>query len=143
MPAFKPRHIIPRGAKLEREMSVTVKPKARPFDNKTSCPPCPPVTVDMSLVKMPDNTRRVIASSPDGDVVGGLDIPIEPGKPPDEKKWAVGLTASVTSGMGFGVFVDRDMGPFRVGAEVNNIYSTNQGVRLGGIQAVIKAGIRF
>ena len=39
------------------------------------CPEPEAITIDLSLVR--DKTgRRVVASSPDGQVVGGLDIPI-------------------------------------------------------------------
>lgn len=81
-------HIIPKGSKEERRISVTVKPA----DPKRDHPPfkpepdgqcrvpdtyvCPPVTVDLSIVRN-DKGRDVIASSPDGTVLTAINIPIE------------------------------------------------------------------
>lgn len=50
---------------------------------------CPPVRVDLSLVRMKDKTRRVLASSPDGSVVGGIDVPIESAALAHEIRWNV------------------------------------------------------
>lgn len=43
---------------------------------------CPDVTVDLSLIR-DKSGRRVVASSPDGEVLGGLDVPLfsEEGRP--------------------------------------------------------------
>ena len=51
---------------------------------------CGPVRVDLSLIKMPDQTRRVVASSPDGEVVGGLDIPVSSPPAIRDRRWSVG-----------------------------------------------------
>jgi hypothetical protein len=81
-------HIIPKGSKEERRISVTVKPAPlkrdpQPFnpdpDGQCRVPDtltCPPVTVDLSIVRNKDG-RDVIASSPDGTVLTAINIPIE------------------------------------------------------------------
>lgn len=81
-------HVIPKGSKEERRISVTVKPAPpkrdpQPFkpdpDGQCRVPDtltCPPVTVDLSIVRN-DKGRDVIASSPDGTVLTAINIPIE------------------------------------------------------------------
>ncbi|MBE7415097.1 MAG: hypothetical protein HS130_07685 [Deltaproteobacteria bacterium] len=131
----KPVHKIPKGAKVERVIKLEVKPKSEPLSPEASAPDCPPVRVDLSLVKLPDETRRVIASSVNGEIVAGVDIPVEAARPVKEHKWAAGLTMSPV-GRGYGAFVDRDLGPFRVGAELNQSEAYGFDFRL-------KAGLRF
>lgn len=126
-------HVLPAGAKEERRVHVVVQPPRGVVANQVqpvassdhvadagkmiedSCD-CPPVQVDLSLVRMPDKGRRVVASSPTGTILSGLDIPIEP---PTElvarRPWAAGITFS--SGRHLGGFIDRDLGPFRLGVE--------------------------
>jgi hypothetical protein len=95
-PAARPQQQIPKGAVVERIDRVRVRsfvaatdptpgsaPEAK--DNPQPATPCPDVTVDLSLVRMPDQTRRVIASSPDGQIVGGLDVPVESAAVPVEQ----------------------------------------------------------
>ena len=101
----KPAQELPKGAKLERVVQVTVKPSASPVEiaptngpdqpaaSTSDLPPgttspCPPIRVDLSLVRMPDESRRVIASSPDGEVVGGVDIPVEAALVPKVLRWS-------------------------------------------------------
>lgn len=84
----KEPHVIPKGSKEERRISVTVKPAPpkrdpQPFkpadDGQCHAPEtltCPPVTVDLSIVRN-DKGRDVIASSPDGTVLTAINIPIE------------------------------------------------------------------
>lgn len=87
----EPKHELPRGAKLERQIQVTVLPsiptegtpipgsggQSEGNTGNSRAIPGNPITVDLSLVKMPDGTSRVIASSPDGVVSAGLDIPVQ------------------------------------------------------------------
>lgn len=84
-------HIIPKGSKEERRISVTVKPAEPKRDHPPFKPEpdgqcrvpdtyvCPPVTVDLSIVRN-DKGRDVIASSPDGTVLTAINIPIEDGR---------------------------------------------------------------
>jgi hypothetical protein len=88
----------------------------------------------MSLIRQGDG-RRVIASSPDGAVIGGIDVPIEAGTIPAERPWAAGLSceASRDCGKTLGVWIDRDLARVRVGAEILKRET-------GGAQARIKVG---
>ena len=91
-PAAKPKQVLPRGAKVERVVSVEVMPRTSgPSPEGKESPR--PVTVDLTLVRMPDQTRRVIASSPDGEIVGGLDVPVEAPPVPRVPKWSVSALA--------------------------------------------------
>lgn len=119
-------HQIPAGAKRERAISVTVQPKR--VD-------CPPVTVDLSLIQQ-DGGRRVIASSPDGTVISGMDMPIEAALlPPAPRKWAAGVNYD-PFGRRYGGWIERDVGRLRVGVDVN------QSDRFG-IEARVRLGFNF
>lgn len=121
----EPKHELPTGAKLERQIQVTVLPSI-PMDaqrtlgsgsrellttnpvssslvasqitvgnngqsvgNTDNSGQSRAITVDLSLVKMPDGTSRVIASSPDGVVSAGLDIPVQGPMPTAEPlRWS-------------------------------------------------------
>jgi hypothetical protein len=143
------------GGVLERAISVTVQPTPIPTPAPTtpipSHPPgsaedvaapaagcsCAPVTVDLGLVRMPDRTRRVVATSRDGQLLGGVDIPIDSLAIARPRHWAAGATVAFTNTgqRHYGAFVDRDLGPLRLGVEV--------GQRDGGAAVVLRAGIRF
>lgn len=135
----KPAQVIPKGAKVERVVQVTVQPTTPPQSLGPSVGPqggtsgsspveleapaaatSPPVRVDLTLVRMPDLTRRVVASSPDGQVVGGVDIPVETADRPRLLRWAAGGVYGVTSGGGrsVGAFLHRDFAFVRAGVEV-------------------------
>lgn len=146
----KPPHALPKGAKEERRVSVVVQPPKGvvfkdpgiPAGNdhiadvgKIDSCECPPVTVDLSLVRMPDKTRRVVASSPNGQILSGIDVPIESTKIPKVLPWAIGGTYSYDGAHRFGGFVDRDLGPFRLGVEAFQSQT--------GWTAQARAGIRF
>lgn len=101
---------------------------------------CPPVTVDLSLVEMPDKSQRVVASSPDGNILGGVDIPVRDAEPtPEPKLWAAG--AMISARQNLGVWIDRDFGFLRVGGQINT--TGNEESRVRGIEAWGKLGIRF
>lgn len=120
----KPRHMLPKGAVEERRESIVAAPAAGASS----------VEIDLSLVRMPDNGRRVVASSPDGTVVSALDIPIEAGLvPPPPKHWAAGLAYSTEREVG--IWLERDIGRLRLGAEV----SKGQ----GRPRAEIRVGVAF
>lgn len=80
---LKPKHTIPKGTKVERDIRVDVQPTGRP-----DCPIC---TVDLSLVKLPDATHRIIASSPTGEVLSAIDVPREPALLDRNKVWSAGV----------------------------------------------------
>ena len=103
-----PPHQLPKGAVEERRETFVAAPAAGASS----------VQIDLSLVRMPDNGRRVIASSPDGTIVSALDVPIEAGLvPPPPHKWAAGLAYSTERETG--VWLERDLGRLRLGAEVS------------------------
>lgn len=78
----KPRHEIPKGSKVERDIRVEVQPSGRP-----DCPVC---IVDLSLVKLPDDTHRIVTSSPTGQVLNALDVPRMPALLDRQKVWSAG-----------------------------------------------------
>lgn len=142
-PAAQPKQQIPRRAKVERIASVTVQPDAAPPEDGQ---PCPPVTVDLSLIREPDGGRRVIASSPDGRVVGGLDVPVElVPVPPLSRKWATGLSWEPVHRT-YGVWIERDVEvPFvnlaaRLGIDVNQ---TRMDTSATGMEGRVRIGIAF
>lgn len=146
----KPAGIIPKGGKVEREISVTVDPNKTEATGTSGArvagesplssnsltpigPRCPQVTVDLSLVRMPDQTRRVIASSPNGTVVGGLDVPIENPKLPRIPRWTasalVGYDSSAKRNV-FGGAVQYQKGPVVfTGGVIGGTVFTGAGIR--------------
>jgi hypothetical protein len=93
------------------------------------------VTVDLSLVRESDGGARVLASSPDGVVVGGLDVPVEPIILPEpEKRWGAGLSYSPVDRTS-GVWIERDVWRVRVGLDVNQAAN--------GIDARVRMGVVF
>lgn len=117
------KQTIPKGATVERVITATVKPRARlklPDCSSASEPvprqstQCPPVQLDLSMIREGDQ-RRVIASSPDGEIVAGLDVPVEAGLIPVSHPWSAGI--SYGSHRTPGLFLERDLGRLRVGAE--------------------------
>ncbi len=159
--AIAPRKIdIPAGAKIEREVQVTVAqnipgaapgvPNLRGIDSGTGSstpgslksnlnanilsPTCPPLHVDLALLRLKDQTQRVVASSPDGTIVGGVDIPLDSPKIPRPTRWSVSALAGYDSHVGRNVWggeVGYQRGPFVV-----------QGGAIGGT-AFVGAGIKF
>jgi hypothetical protein len=97
------------------------------------------VTVELTAIRMPDGSHRVIASSPNGVIEGGsVDIPVEDAKPaPKATPHAAGYVGDFKTR--HGVFYDHDFGPFRVGVEALREVlpaSTN-------FQFNAKVGVRF
>lgn len=58
------RHNVP--GKILRDVSLTVQPTQKE---------CDPVTVDLTLYEDGKGGKRVVASSPDGQVIDGIDVP--------------------------------------------------------------------
>jgi hypothetical protein len=111
----KAPHKIPKGSTEERRVNLKLKPDAFVSDDGCQCDPAP-VSVNLSLVR-DDQGRRVVASSPGGQIVGALDVPIEPAlMPPEPHPWAAGL--SYGHDKSAGAWIERDLGRIRVGAEV-------------------------
>lgn len=139
---LKPAQAIPKGATVERIVEVTVQPKTSggttapspgvdpgrfKLDQGTLKIPalgglgssqandCPPVRVDLSLIRLKDKSQRVLASSPDGQVVGGIDVPMETAKFPKVLRWSVeglrGYDLKQNQGV-WGGEVNYERGPF-------------------------------
>jgi hypothetical protein len=104
-----PPHALPEGAREERRVKVVLTPE--PAE-------CPPVRLTLSVARLPDGSARVVASSPDGRVTGGVDVPvttvIAAAAP---RHWAAGV--SYAGDQAWGVFVHRDIWRLRAGLEVN------------------------
>jgi len=135
--AVPPTPVPKLPGKPARTVVVKVAPKPQPKPEPVKpgpdgyCPApkaCPALTVRLDLVNQ-DDGQRVVASSPDGEIVGGIDIPLQKWVKRNENLWAAGVTYSADGKAGG--FVDRDLGPFRVGIEADA-----DSVRL-------RAGIRF
>ena len=112
-PQSKPEpapHKIPSGWKEERRISATVKPAKGD---------CPPVALDMSLVRDEEGGKRVVLSSPEGTVTAAQDIPIEPGLvPAPVRRWAAGLAYDPRARKS-SAWIERDLARARVGAELS------------------------
>jgi hypothetical protein len=147
----KPAQTVPKGAKVERIVQVVVQPSQPvhpallPPSGSVALEPnrsCPPVRVDLTLVRMPDQSRRVVASSPDGQVIGGVDIPVEAAAPQRVLKWAAGPSWNPADRT-FGAWIERDAGFLRLGAD---LYQVREPLAAGGRTTwagFIRAGIRF
>lgn len=136
----KPAHKVPRGAKVERIEQVTVQGQGLVMPSG-EVKDCPPVTVDMTVVREADGAKRVIASSPDGQIIAGVDIPVETAAPPPEPpKWAAGLSFDPTN-QTTGVWMERDLSRFRVGVDLNQ---TRRGIGGPlGVEARMRIGWTF
>lgn len=151
----KPTFKVPKGSTVERVVKITVKPKeTSPIPSKqdtvtgtettTQNPTkeatltCPPINVEIALVRNKDESRSVIVKSDNGEIVGAVDIPVESAKPTFKPKlWAVGAVINPFKET-YGAFVDRDIGWVRVGAQINQM---SQGDLPN--QFWVKAGVRF
>jgi hypothetical protein len=139
-PAAKPRQIVPKGAKVERVGSITAQ-GATPDEIKAcTSVPCPPVTIDTSLVRLPDGSKRVIVSSADGTILKGVDIPVETQELPEPKVWAAGVSLDPLR-QTMGAWVERDIARVRVGVEINQTRPQPGG--LVGAELRLRAGWVF
>lgn len=132
----RPPHELPRGSREERRVSVVVQPgpgrvvhdtvqvpapdhvsqPGKMVDSVVERCDCPPVQVDLSLVRTPDKTRRVIASSPDGKILSGVDVPLEAASAPRIPTWTLSAVAVADpDGIRPGALLQRRLGPFVVG----------------------------
>lgn len=124
-----PPHVIPKGFHEERREQFTVAPAPA-----AAASGCPPVRVALSVVS-DDRQHRVIASSPDGQVIDAVDIPIQPVlMPAPAKPWAAGMSYDTRHAVG--IWVDRDVGRLVMGAALARLPD-------GKTEAQIKVGVRF
>lgn len=133
---------LPKGATLERVVKFSVKQKVKPVqegdssqstesrnvegkvggkNSETSLDElCPPIDISLALILDKDKQQRVEAYSPNGDIVGGIDIPVRDITIPKEtKKWAIGMSYNTLEVKG--LWIERDVGRIRLGAEVASI----------------------
>lgn len=155
----KSKQIVPKGATVNRVVSLTVQPDSghialikpenltvSPKDTAAIVPRetasaanyrcvCDSVVVDLTLLDYPDGSHRVTASARGGKVIGGVDIPVKAAAPPPRALvWAAGAEYDLNAKR-FGGFVDRDLGFARVGGSLTPIGS--------GVRAGLRFGIRF
>lgn len=128
---------VPPGATVERRVRVVAKPE--PVSRADELPPCdcPPVTVDLALIREGEG-RRVLAWSPDGRILGGLDVPIVAGLVPASQPWAVGVSYDPFDGTP-GAWVERDLGRIRVGVDLHQ----ERNALASGLAVRLRAGWRF
>ena len=121
----KPAQQIPAGAKVERIERIVVRPTAPSTSAAATAPTngsgqlaagpipaLPSTTVDLTLLRMKDDTQRVVASSPDGTIVGGVDIPVS-SAPAEPKRTAIGGYDPINKAYLAGYL--HKVGPFQVG----------------------------
>lgn len=116
--------------KLVRTISLDVAP------NRTTDMPCAPVHVDLGIVKMPDESQRIITSSASGTITNAVDHPVMSLPIQRDLKWSAGVAYDVLNRK-YGAFIDRDVGPFRFGVDVIRTADDRS------FNAVARIGIRF
>ncbi len=135
---------VPAGSHVETSVSVTVQPSSgtaspgtpgapQDHSNLSGLPshpepiPCPPVTVDITVYRDPDGSRRVVVSSPDGKVLKGIQLENEVGPPrPKVLLNSAGLVYGTTAwgDKALGAYYDRDWKFLRFGGELTkNTYA--------------------
>lgn len=144
---------LPKGAKVRERATVTLLPHLPSIP--TGAPSTPgsgtapvdpatrlPIHVNLALLDMPDGHQRIAVSSPDADVIGGMDLPIEQKHTARDLKWLAGAAYN-PSDRTYGAFVMREIGPVVVGVEVNQVKVP---VIAGGgttLDGRITIGVRF
>ena len=124
------------GGKPVRVGHVTVQPTNQILTETelVDCT-CDPVRIDWSLIEAKDGFRMAF-DTPSGVIVDSSDRPLTGIKRHSPKPWAVGGTVSLdrSGRKHYGVFLDRDLGPFRLGVEASQ--------QEGGT-VTLRAGIKF
>jgi hypothetical protein len=139
---------VPKGAKVERVARVTARAtpsQTAPTDwlrhmglsDRELADLCPPVELDLSLLRMPDQSRRLQVRAVDGEILGGHDIPVETSYTAQPRKWAGGVSYSPPQ-QAWGAWIDRDLERVRVGLEIN--HSRSAPGDPGTVDARIKLG---
>lgn len=128
---------LPKGATLDRVVKFSVKQKTKPKQEGPQTPNvegkiggvsgetpldelCPPIDISLALITDKDKQQRVEAHSSNGEIVGGIDIPVRDLTIPKEpNKWAIG--ASYNTAKIKGIWLERDLGRIRLGAEAQEV----------------------
>ncbi len=143
-----------KGDVVVRYVSLTVRDTVPVHDTATvvtdrgetlsvPCPDvhCPDVRVNLALTKG-KNGERVIASSSDGFVYAGLDVPIEGASGPVIRKWALGALYSPFPNRA-GLFVDRDLMFLRTSLSLSAPVNSDLQEVVKGIRPEIRLAYRF
>lgn len=117
-----------RKAKLTRATTLTVQPTQAG---------CDPLDIDLGLVKLPDNTSRMVVRSDNATVTGGTDMPIITEQVIKEMKWAVGAAYSPDQRT-YGAAVDYDFSRVRIGGTLRTLPD-----RAKGVSSEVRFLIRF
>jgi hypothetical protein len=139
--------VIPDGAHVQEEGTIIFRPNPDPApdDHPAKVPDAPhDFHINFALVTMADGSRRVVASSPEGKVVGGIDIVVDPHKPaPPPLRNSAGLVYGTTAwgDTAKGIFYDRDWKFIRAGLEVT--HNTYANVNRTAWEGRIKVGLNF
>lgn len=132
----------PGGSTVLEEGSIVIQPRP-PLEISSSQVPAK-ITVNFAVLRMVDGSRRVEASSPDGKVIGGVDIVVDLPAPVSAPLLnAAGLVYGTTAwgDTAKGAFYDRDWKFIRTGVELTrNTYAT---VNRSGWEARVKIGVSF
>lgn len=120
---------IPKGATVERIVTATLVPDSTE-----------PMRIELVTVKMPDESSRVIAKAEGGQIIGAVDVPVVPRVTAKTLVWSAGAIYRMP-GQTWGVYLDRDYGPFRVGCELAQEREPISGIRR--LAATAKFGIRW
>jgi hypothetical protein len=123
--------IVPKGQTLDRVVEATVQPAEPVIVHDTILVPAgparavvkvdtvlaPPVRLNITYTDLPDGSHHVIASSPDGTVTAGVDIPVKNAIAPRLAKWSAGFVRNFQAAA-YSAFVTRDLGPVLVYGDV-------------------------
>lgn len=123
-----PPPVIPKGAKIDRQVQLTVEPTTEA-----------PVDLTLTLLTLKDGSRRAEVTTPNGTILKGVDIPVPNRAAREPLRWAVGGIYGPNS---YGIFVDRDFGPFRTGVEVTRNRAGPAGVP-ASVDWRVRIGIVF
>ena len=107
-----PAQQIPKGAKVERIERIQVRASSVPAAATAPTNGSGQPAAALTPVRMPDDTQRVVASSPDGTIVGGVDIPVS-SAPREPKSTAIGGYDLANKAYLAGYL--HKLGPFQVG----------------------------
>lgn len=143
-----PAHATPAGASVQRVGKIIARAKQNPAlviaDTKNNSSTikntkkvdadCPPVTIDWSLVRQKDG-ERMIVSSKDGEILGGVDIPVAPFSVATPHRWAAGGSYGLAP-QAYGAWLERDLWRLRFGIEANR-------TRQGDVEGRVRLGITF
>jgi hypothetical protein len=118
-----------------RHTEVTIKPNASLIASNGEIKP---IVVKLDLIRLSDKTYRVIANAEGGEVIGGIDVPIETTHYPDPPKWAAG---GIILNNGYGAFIQRSVGAFLIGLDVTQ--TTHKAVNSKDLGYSLRIGVRF